>query len=165
MAPRPDQTARVAGDFSDVQVAIVVARFNEHVTEKLLEGAVRTLRDHGLGDGQITIVRVPGSFELPLAASNLAGTDEFDAILCLGAVVQGETLHHEYINSEVARAIMDLGLEWNLPILFGVLTCRNMEQALERAGGKAGNKGTETALAALEMVALLQSLAEQYGDD
>lgn len=163
MAPRSEQSTRVAGDFSEVQIAIVVARFNEDVTEKLLEGAVRTLRDHGVGDDQIRIVRVPGSFELPLAASHLAATDEFDAILCLGAVVQGETLHHEYINSEVARAIMDLGLEWNLPILFGVLTCRNMEQALERAGGKAGNKGTETALAALEMVALLQSLAEEYG--
>jgi 6,7-dimethyl-8-ribityllumazine synthase len=163
MAPRPEHPARIAGDFSEVRVAIVVARFNENVTEKLLEGAVQTLREHGLGDDQIAIVRVPGSFELPLVASRLAEADEFDAILCLGAVVQGETLHHEYINSEVARAIMDLGLEWNLPILFGVLTCRNMEQALERAGGKAGNKGTETALAALEMIALLQSLAEEYG--
>jgi 6,7-dimethyl-8-ribityllumazine synthase len=163
MAPRPEQSARVAGDFSEIRVALVVARFNEHVTEKLLDGAVRTLHEHGLGKDQISVVRVPGSFELPLVASRLASADEFDAILCMGAVVQGETLHHEYINSEVARAVMDLGLEWNLPILFGVLTCRNMEQALERAGGKAGNKGTETALAALEMIALLQSLAEEYG--
>lgn len=163
MAPRPEQSARVAGDFSEVNLAIVAARFNEPVTEKLLEGAVRTLRDHGVTDEQIRIVRVPGAFEIPLAASRLADADEFDAILCLGAVVQGETLHHEYINSEVARAIMQLGLEWNLPILFGVLTCRNMEQALERAGGSAGNKGVETAVAALEMIALLQSLAEEYG--
>jgi 6,7-dimethyl-8-ribityllumazine synthase len=163
VALRTQQTERVTGDFTGSRVAIVVARFNENVTEKLLEGALETLRDHGLGDGQIRVFRVPGAFEIPLAASRLAAANEFDAILCLGAVVQGETLHHEYINAEVARGIMELGLEWDLPILFGVLTCRTMEQALERAGGKAGNKGTETALAALEMITLLQSLAEEYG--
>jgi 6,7-dimethyl-8-ribityllumazine synthase len=165
VAPRNQQTETVSGDFSRDRVAIVVARFNQHVTQKLLDGAVATLAQHGIEGERVTTVWVPGAFEIPLAASRLAAGGEFDAVLCLGAVVQGETLHHEYINAEVARAVMQLGLEWDLPILFGVLTCRNMEQALERAGGKAGHKGTETALAALEMIALLRTLPGDGYDD
>lgn len=138
--------------------AIIVARFNDVVTRKLLNGALATLAEHGVADDDITVAWAPGSFEIPLIADSLARRGEFAAVLCLGAVVQGETLHHKYINAEVARAIMEIGIDTGIPILFGVLTCRNMEQALDRAGGKAGNKGSEAALAALEMVGLLKTL-------
>ncbi len=160
MAPRNQQAETVAGDFSRDRVAIVVARFNEAVTRKLFDGAVGVLSEHGIKNERVTTVWVPGAFEIPLAASRLVRTGRFSAVICLGAVVQGETLHHEYINAEVARAVMQLGLECDLPVLFGVLTCRNMEQALERAGGRVGNKGSETALAALEMISLLRSLPD-----
>jgi 6,7-dimethyl-8-ribityllumazine synthase len=142
----------------DDRFAIVVARFNDVVTRKLLDGAQATLAEHGVPEDHVTVAWVPGSFEIPVVARRLAVSGEYAAVLCLGAVVQGETLHHEYINAEVARAIMQIGLDSGIPVLFGVLTCRNMEQALARAGGKVGNKGSETALAALEMVALLKQL-------
>jgi 6,7-dimethyl-8-ribityllumazine synthase len=138
--------------------AIVVARFNDVVTRKLLDSAVATLTRYGVADDCITVVWAPGSFELPLVADSLARSGRFAAVICLGAVVQGETLHHKYINAEVSRAIMEIGIDTGIPVLFGVLTCRNMEQALDRAGGIAGNKGSEAALAALEMVGLLQKL-------
>ena len=138
--------------------AIIVARFNDVVTRKLLDGAVATLAEYGVADDDITVVWAPGSFEIPMIADGLARSGQFAAVLCLGAVVQGETLHHKYINTEVSRAIMEIGIDTGIPVLFGVLTCRNMEQALDRAGGKAGNKGSEAALAALEMVGLLQKL-------
>jgi 6,7-dimethyl-8-ribityllumazine synthase len=138
--------------------AIVVARFNDVVTRKLLDGAIATLKEHGVADDRVTVAWAPGSFEIPLIADNLARSGQVAAVICLGAVVQGETLHHKYINTEVSRALMEIGLDTGVPILFGVLTCRNMEQALDRAGGKAGNKGSEAALAALEMVGLLQQL-------
>ena len=138
--------------------AIVVARFNDVVTRKLLDGALATLAEHGVADDDVTVAWAPGSFEIPLAADRLARCGRFAAVICLGAVVQGETLHHKYINTEVARAIMEIGIDTGIPVLFGVLTCRNMEQALERAGGVAGNKGSEAALAALEMISLLQKL-------
>lgn len=146
------------GTDSDARFAIVVARFNDVVTHKLLEGALATLSENGVGDDRIDVAWVPGSFEIPLAADRLAGSGRYAAVICLGAVVQGETLHHEYINAEVSRAIMQIGLRTGVPVLFGVLTTRNMEQALERAGGNRGNKGSETALAALEMVSLLKTL-------
>src|SRR5262245_54832965 len=139
----------------DARFAIVVARFNDVVTRKLLAGAQGTLAEYGVSEDRVTVAWVPGSFEIPLVARRLALSGEYAAVICLGAVVQAETLHHEYINAEVARAIMQIGLESGVPVLFGVLTCRNMEQALARAGGNVGNKGSETALAALEMVALL----------
>ena len=142
----------------DDRFAIVVARFNDVVTRKLLSGALATLAEHAVAEAQVTVAWVPGSFEIPLVARRLALSGEYAAVICLGAVVQGETLHHEYINAEVARAVMEIGLESGRPVLFGVLTCRNMEQAMERAGGKVGNKGSETALAALEMVGLLKQL-------
>jgi 6,7-dimethyl-8-ribityllumazine synthase len=138
--------------------AIVVARFNDLVTRKLLDGAVATLTEYGIADNDITIAWAPGSFEIPLVADTFARSGRFAAVICLGAVVQGETLHHKYINAEVSRAIMEIAIDTGIPVLFGVLTCRNMEQALARAGGKAGNKGSEAALAALEMVGLLQKL-------
>lgn len=138
------------------EVAIVVARWNDFITERLLEGAIDTFRRHGLNEEKITVVRVPGSFEIPLAAKHLAQQDRFAGVCCLGAVVQGETSHHEYINHPVAQSLMQIGLQHHKPVTFGVLTCSSMEQAIDRAGGKAGNKGQEAALALIEMVSLLK---------
>jgi 6,7-dimethyl-8-ribityllumazine synthase len=142
----------------DDAYAIVVARFNEFVTERLLEGAIDTLHRHGVKKKRLTVVRVPGSFEIPLVADRLAKSGQFAAVICLGAVIQGETTHHEYINHQVAAAIEQASRKWSVPISFGVLTCITMEQAIDRAGGKAGNKGAEAALAAIEMVDLLGHL-------
>lgn len=142
----------------DEQYAIVVARFNDLVTRRLLDGALDTFRRHGAKDANITVVWVPGSFELPLAADRLARSNKFAAVCCLGAVIQGETTHHEYINHQMAGGIMRSGVESGVPVLFGVLTCSSMDQALDRAGGKAGNKGCEAALAAIEMVNVLKQL-------
>lgn len=142
----------------DEEYAIVVARWNELVTRRLLEGALETFRTHGVSDKHITIAWVPGSFELPLVADRLAKSKKFAAVCCLGAVIQGETSHHEYINQSVAASLMRAGIESGLPVLFGVLTCSTMEQALDRAGGKVGNKGSEAALAAIEMVGVLRQL-------
>jgi 6,7-dimethyl-8-ribityllumazine synthase len=155
---RPHQTARVTGDFSHDRFAIVVARFNDVVTRKLLAGAVETLKEHGVPEESVAVTWVPGAFEIPLVADRLARSARYAAVIALGAVVQGDTDHHEYINSAVAHALMRSGVESGVPVLFGVLTCHNMNQALERAGGKAGNKGTEAARAALEMVSVLRQL-------
>jgi 6,7-dimethyl-8-ribityllumazine synthase len=141
---------------TDDQFAIVVSRFNDLVTTRLLEGAVSTLRRHGATDKQITTAWAPGSFELPIVADKLAASGQFAAVITLGAVIQGETSHHEYINSAMASGLMQIGLKYGSPVLFGVLTCHSMEQALDRAGGKAGNKGIEAALAAIETVNLLR---------
>lgn len=138
--------------------AIIVARWNELVTQRLLEGAVDTLVRHGATREAITVIRVPGSFELPLAADVAAKSGKYAAVICLGAVIQGQTTHHEYINHQAAAGLTQAGRESGVPVLFGVLTCQTMEQALDRAGGKAGNKGTEAALAAIEMVNLLAKL-------
>ncbi len=143
------------------QFAVVVSRFNELVTQKLLEGAVSTLRRCGVNDEDITVVWVPGSFELPFAANELAKTGRYAAICCLGAVLQGETDHNQYINQQAAGGIMRVGLETGVPVLFGVLTCDNLEQALNRAGGKVGNKGAEAALAAVELASVRQQIAEK----
>lgn len=140
--------------------AIVVARFNDLVTRRLLDGAVDTLRRHGAGEEQYTVVIVPGSFELPIATQRLARSRQYDAVICLGAVIQGETSHHEYINHQMANGLMRIGLETDVPVLFGVLTCQSLDQALDRAGGKAGNKGAEAALAALEIVSVLHQLPQ-----
>ena len=145
----------------DVHVAIVVSRFNELVTERLLTGAVDTFRRHGLSDDRITVVRVPGSYEIPLPAKRLAESGKFAAVVCLGAVIQGETTHHEYINQPMSAAIMQASLSSGVPVTFGVLTCQSMEQALDRAGGKAGNKGIEASVAAIEMINLLVQLKSQ----
>jgi 6,7-dimethyl-8-ribityllumazine synthase len=145
----------------EIRVAIVVARFNELVTERLLDGALGAFRRHGLAEDRITVVRVPGSFEIPLAAKRLADSRQFAAVVCLGAVIQGETSHHEYINHPMASAIMQASLDSGIPVTFGVLTCHSMEQALDRAGGKAGNKGVEASLAAIEMINLLARMNSQ----
>jgi len=143
---------------ADDRYAIVVSRFNDLITERLLAGAVDTLKRHGLPEEQITVVYVPGSFEIPLVAQRLVRTKQFAAVICLGAVIQGETTHHEYINHQMAAGILQAGLESGVPVAFGVLTCPTMDLALDRAGGKAGNKGIEAALAALEMVDVLRQL-------
>jgi 6,7-dimethyl-8-ribityllumazine synthase len=138
--------------------AILVARWNELVTLRLLEGAIDTLVRHGAARESLTVIRVPGSFELPLAAQVAAKSNKYHAVICLGAVIQGQTTHHEYINHQVAAGLTQASQESGVPVLFGVLTCQTMEQALDRAGGKAGNKGTEAALAAIEMVNLLERM-------
>jgi 6,7-dimethyl-8-ribityllumazine synthase len=142
----------------DDHFAIIVSRFNDLVTRRLLDGALDTFRRHGAKEEQLTVVWVPGSFELPQMAQHLAQGKKFAAIIALGAVIQGETTHHDYINHQVAAGLMHTAQESGIPVLFGVLTCENLDQALNRAGGKAGNKGTEAALAAIEMVNTLKLL-------
>ncbi len=142
----------------DDSFVIVVARFNDLVTSRLLEGAVSTLRRHGASESRITAVWVPGSFELPLVAEKLASSGKYTAVIALGAVIQGSTTHHEYINHATAQGLMQAGQRTGVPVLFGVLTCPTMEQALDRAGGKVGNKGTEAALAAIELIDVLRKL-------
>ena len=138
--------------------AIVVSRFNDLITKRLLEGAIDTIVRHGGDAGRITIAWVPGSFEIPLTASKLAKSGKHAAVICLGAVIQGSTTHHEYINSQVAAGIMGITRESGVPVTFGVITCESMEQALDRAGGKVGNKGHEATLAAIEMIDLLKKI-------
>lgn len=142
----------------DAKFAIVVSRWNELITRKLLDGALETFRRHGGLEENITVTWVPGSFELPLVADRLAKSNRYEAVCCLGAVIQGSTMHHDYINHQVAAGIMRSSQESGVPVLFGVLTCETMEQALDRAGGKVGNKGSEAVLAAIEMVNLLKSI-------
>lgn len=143
---------------ADASFGIVVSRFNDLITKRLLEGAVDTVVRHGGDADRITIAWVPGSFEIPLAAAKLARSGKFSAVICLGAVIQGSTTHHEYINSQVASGIMSITRETGIPVTFGVITCESMEQALDRAGGKVGNKGHEATLAAIEMVNLLKKI-------
>lgn len=138
--------------------AIVVSRFNDFITGKLLEGALDALNRHGTREEDIRIVRVPGSFEIPLAASKLARQKKDDAVICLGAVIRGATTHHEYIASEVIKGIANTALDTGVPIAFGVLTTDSLEQAIERAGTKLGNKGFEAAVSALEMVNLYKAM-------
>ncbi len=138
--------------------AIVVSRYNESVTRRLLDGALETFAHHGVKSERVTVAWVPGSFELPMAAHRLAKTGQFAAVCCLGAVIKGETTHDEYICQQVSRGIMQSSLEHGVPVLFGVLTCQNLEQALDRAGGQVGNKGSEAALAAIEMAGLFDAL-------
>ncbi len=139
--------------------AIVVTRFNDFITGKLLDGAVDVLRRHGCTDDRITVVRVPGSFEMPLAAMKLAQSGQFEAIICLGCIIRGETPHFEYISAEVAKGVSHVGLQTGVPTTFGVITADTLEQSIQRAGSKAGNKGAEAALAAIEMTNVMTELA------
>lgn len=141
-----------------VSFAVVVSRFNDLITKRLLEGAIDTVVRHGGSADSVTVAWVPGSFEIPLAAAALAKSGKYAAVICLGAVIQGSTSHHEYINSQVAAGIMSVTRETGIPVTFGVITCESMDQALDRAGGKVGNKGHEAALAAIEMVSLLKMI-------
>lgn len=144
---------------SSHRFAIVVSHYNESITAKLLDGALETLRAAGVADEAIDVVRVPGAWEIPLAAFRMAGTG-CAAVICLGAVIRGETTHDEHINTAVSGRLSELAVQCEVPMSFGVLTCNTLEQAIHRAGGNVGNKGVEAAQAALEMVDLLQKLPE-----
>ncbi len=138
--------------------AIVIARFNSFISEKLLEGALDTLMRSGAEEGNIDIARVPGAFEIPLIAKKFAESQKYDAVICLGVVIRGATPHFDVVVNEVSKGSAQVGLETGVPVLFGVLTTENIEQAIERAGTKAGNKGAEVAVAAIEMANLVGSL-------
>lgn len=142
----------------DHRFAIVVGRFNEHVTESLLDGALDTLRRHGADLDDVTVTRVPGSWEIPVVAKKCARTGDYDAVLCLGAVIRGETPHFDYICSGVTSGTMQAALDTEVPVVFGILTTDTVDQAIERAGTKAGNKGREAAEAAIEMASLMGRL-------
>ncbi len=137
---------------------LVVSRFNSFISEKLLEGALDSLRRSGAVDDDIEVVRVPGSFEIPLIAKNLAASGKYDAVICLGAVIRGATPHFDVVVNEVSKGVAQVGLETGVPVMFGVLTTETIEQAIERAGTKAGNKGGEVAVAAIEMANLIGAL-------
>ena len=150
----------LSGDMNGqgLRVAVVVARFNELVTRPLLDGAVGTLSRYGVSDNDINIVWVPGAFELPVAAKNLADTGRYYSIICLGAVIRGETGHYDMVAGHASRGIGQVGMDTGVPTIFGVLTTENMEQALNRAGGKSGNLGSNAAVAAIETARLVQAI-------
>jgi len=150
----------IEGDFVTVagNYALVVGRFNSFVVESLLEGAIDTLTRHGIKNEQIEIIRVPGAFELPLAVKKVADKGKYDAIIALGAVIRGGTPHFEYVAGECVKGIAQVALDSAIPVSFGVLTVDTIEQAIERSGTKAGNKGGEAALSAMEMVSLIKSI-------
>lgn len=141
-----------------MKFGIVVSRFNEFITGKLLEGALDSLRRHGAKETQIWVAWVPGAYEIPLAARKMV-SEGFDAVICLGAVIRGSTPHFDYIASEVSKGVAQVGLESGKPVIFGVVTCDTIEQAIERAGTKAGNKGADAAVSAIEMVNLLKEIS------
>ncbi len=139
--------------------AVVLSRFNSFITERLLEGAVDCLSRHGTAEEQVTAVRVPGAWEIPVAAKRLAESGNYDAVICLGAVIRGETPHFDYVAAEVSKGIAALSLSTGLPVSYGILTTDTVDQAVDRAGTKAGNKGWDTALSAIEMVDLMDNLS------
>lgn len=141
----------------NIRVGIVTARFNEFITSKLLSGAIDCLKRENVKEDQIEVAWVPGAFEIPLIASKMAQSKKYDAVICLGAVIRGSTSHYDYVCSEVSKGVAQAGLASGIPVMFGVLTTDNIEQAIERAGTKAGNKGFECAQGAIEMVNLLRS--------
>jgi 6,7-dimethyl-8-ribityllumazine synthase len=143
--------------------AIAAARFNGIVTSKLVEGATSAFRRHGVEEEDVEIAWAPGAFELPLVAMRLASSGQFDAVVCLGAVIRGETAHFEYVAGECARGVQRVTLDTGVPCIFGVLTTETLEQALDRSGGKHGNKGWEAATAAIEMASLLDELPKREG--
>lgn len=142
-----------------IKVGIVAARFNEFITSKLLSGAVDTLRRHNVAEDDIDIAWVPGAFEIPLIASKMAESGRYDAVICLGAVIRGATSHYDYVCNEVSKGIAHVSLSSGIPVMFGVVTTENIEQAIERAGTKAGNKGSDCAEAAIEMVNLIHEMS------
>ena len=153
-------TQEVRGDLrgQGLRVGIVVARFNDFITSRLLDGAKAALSSHGVRDEDITIASVPGSFEIPLTAKKLAGSGRFDAVICLGAVIRGETDHYEHVAGEAAKGISAVALATGVPTIFAVLTTDTVEQAINRAGGKQGNSGYSAGVAAIEMANLLRAL-------
>ena len=149
---------------SGLRIAIVASRFNAFLGDRLLEGALGALREHGVRDADVTVVRVPGAFERPTAAGSLARSGSQDAVVGIGAVLRGETPHFEWVAGEAARGIARIGAETGVPVLFGVLTVNTMEQALDRAGGKLGNRGADAALAAIEMAHVARALRRERRD-
>ena len=143
---------------SGAKFGIVVARFNEFICSKLLGGAYDALHRHGVDDADITTAWVPGAFEIPLIAQKMAESGKYDAVICLGAVIRGATSHYDYVCNEVSKGIASVSLSSGVPVLFGVVTTENIEQAIERAGTKAGNKGYDSAMAAIEMVNLVRQV-------
>ena len=143
---------------TDMKVGIVAGRFNEFITSKLVGGAMDGLLRHDVKDEDVDIAWVPGAFEIPLVASKMAKSGKYDAVICLGAVIRGDTTHHDYVCNEVSKGIATVSLESGIPVMFGVLTTENIEQAIARAGSKGGNKGYDCALGAVEMVNLLRTI-------
>ena len=141
-----------------MKVAIVASRFNEIIVKKLLDGAVDGLVRHGVKDDNITAVWVPGAFEIPVIADKLASSGKYDTVIAVGAVIRGATSHYDYVCNEVSKGVAQVGLKNGIPVLFGIITTENIEQAIERAGSKAGNKGYDCALSAVEMVNLMKKL-------
>ena len=148
-----------------LKFAIVVARFNEFITNKLLSGAVDALKRHETPEENISIAWVPGSFEIPIVAKKLAATKKFDAIICLGAVIRGATTHYDYVCNEVSKGVAAVGLQSGFPTIFGVVTTENIQQAIERAGTKSGNKGFDAAVSAMEMANLFKTLKKAETSD
>lgn len=142
----------------DLKIGIVVARFNEFITSKLLSGAIDTFRRHETNEDDIDVAWVPGAFEIPVVAKKLAQTGKYDAVICLGAVIRGSTTHYDYVCNEVSKGVAQVGMSTGVPTIFGVVTTENIEQAVERAGTKAGNKGSDAAMAAMEMASLLKKI-------
>ncbi|MGI6731987.1 MAG: 6,7-dimethyl-8-ribityllumazine synthase [Anaerovoracaceae bacterium] len=145
----------------EIKVGIVAARFNEFITSKLLGGALDGLKRHDVNEENIEIAWVPGAFEIPLIASKMAESGRYDAVICLGAVIRGSTTHYDYVCSEVSKGIAHISLNSDIPVMFGVLTTENLEQAIERAGSKVGNKGFDCATGAIEMVNLIREMEAQ----
>ena len=140
------------------KIGIIASRFNDFVVGRLVEGALDGLKRHNIKEENITLVKVPGAFEIPVIAKKMSEQNQYDAIICLGAVIRGATSHYDYVCNEVSKGISQVSLEAGIPVLFGVLTTENIEQAVERSGSKAGNKGTECALAAIEMINVIKNL-------
>ena len=141
-----------------IKVGIVAARFNEFITSKLLSGALDCLKRENVAESDIEVAWVPGAFEIPLIASRMAASGRYDAVICLGAVIRGNTSHYDYVCNEVSKGVAQVGLSSGIPVLFGIVTTENIEQAIERAGTKAGNKGFECGVGAIEMVNVLRQL-------
>lgn len=142
----------------DIRIGIVAARFNEFIVSKLVGGAMDGLKRHDVPEENVDLAWVPGAFEIPLIASKMAKCKKYDAVICLGAVIRGSTSHYDYVCSEVSKGIANVSLNSDIPVMFGVLTTENIEQAIERAGSKAGNKGYDCALGAIEMVNLIRQI-------
>ena len=144
----------------EIKIGIVCARFNEFIVSKLLSGALDALQRHNIKDDNIHVAWVPGSFEIPLIASKMASSGKYDAVICLGAVIRGSTSHYDYVCAEVSKGIASVSLKSDIPVMFGVLTTENIEQAIERAGTKSGNKGFDSAMGAIEMVNLIREIGK-----
>ena len=142
----------------DIKIGIVAARFNEFISSKLLGGALDALKRHDVDENNIEVAWVPGAFEIPLIASKMAKSKKYDAIICLGAVIRGNTTHYDYVCSEVSKGVANVSLNSDVPVMFGVITTENIEQAIERAGTKSGNKGFDCAVGAIEMVNLIREI-------